>query len=45
MPNKCQKIKNLETMAYNFKSIEKKWQKKWEEEGTFNASDDYTKKK
>ena len=32
-------------MAYNFKSIEKKWQKKWEEEGTFNASDDYTKKK
>lgn len=32
-------------MAYNFKSIEKKWQKKWEEEGTFNASNDYTKKK
>ena len=32
-------------MAYNFKGIEKKWQKKWEEEGTFNASDDYTKKK
>ena len=32
-------------MAYNFKGIEKKWQKKWEEEGTFNASNDYTKKK
>ena len=32
-------------MAYNFKSIEKKWQKKWEEEGTFNASDDYKRKK
>ena len=32
-------------MAYNFKSIEKKWQKKWEEEGTFNAKDDYSKKK
>ncbi|MEE0866121.1 MAG: leucine--tRNA ligase [Clostridia bacterium] len=32
-------------MAYNFKSIEKKWQKKWEEEGTFYTCDDYTKKK
>ena len=32
-------------MAYNFKSIEKKWQDKWEEEGTFNAETDYTKKK
>ena len=32
-------------MAYNFKSIEKKWQKKWEEEGTFNANNDYTKRK
>ena len=32
-------------MAYNFKSVEKKWQNKWEEEGTFNASTDYTKKK
>ena len=32
-------------MAYNFKEIEKKWQNKWEKEGTFNASTDYTKKK
>ena len=32
-------------MAYNFKEIEKKWQNKWEKEGTFNASNDYTKKK
>ena len=32
-------------MSYNFKEIEKKWQKKWEEEGTFNAKDDYTMKK
>lgn len=30
---------------YNFKEIEKKWQKKWEDEGTFNAKQDYTKKK
>ena len=29
-------------MAYNFKEVEKKWQKKWENEGTFNAKDDYT---
>lgn len=27
---------------YNFKEVEQKWQKKWEEEGTFNAKDDYT---
>ena len=32
-------------MAYNFKEIEKKWQKKWDNEGTFNAKDDYTMKK
>lgn len=32
-------------MAYDFKTIEKKWQNKWEGEGTFNASDDFTKKK
>ena len=29
-------------MAYNFKEVEKKWQKKWEAEGTFNAKDNYT---
>ena len=32
-------------MAYNFKEIEKKWQTKWEKEGTFNAKNDYTLKK
>jgi len=32
-------------MAYNFKEIEKKWQDKWEKEGTFNAKNDYTMKK
>ena len=32
-------------MAYNFKEIEKKWQNKWDKEGTFNAKDDYTMKK
>ena len=32
-------------MSYNFKVIEKKWQNKWEREGTFNASNDFTKKK
>lgn len=32
-------------MAYNFKEIEKKWQDKWEKEGTFDAKQDYTKKK
>ena len=32
-------------MAYNFKNIEKKWQDKWEKEGTFNAKNDYTMKK
>ena len=32
-------------MSYNFKEVEKKWQDKWEKEGTFNAKDDYTMKK
>ena len=32
-------------MSYNFKEIEKKWQNKWEKEGTFNATNDYSKKK
>ena len=32
-------------MAYNFKEIEKRWQEKWDNEGTFNAKDDYTMKK
>ena len=32
-------------MAYNFKEIEKKWQAKWDKEGTFNAKNDYTMKK
>lgn len=30
---------------YNFKQIEKKWQDKWYTEGTFNAKEDFTKKK
>ena len=29
-------------MAYNFKAIEQKWQNKWEENGTFNAKENYT---
>ncbi len=32
-------------MSYNFKEVEKKWQNKWENEGTFNAKEDYTLKK
>ena len=32
-------------MSYNFKEIEKKWQDKWYQEGTFNAKDDFTMKK
>lgn len=32
-------------MAYNYKEIERKWQDKWEKEGTFNAKDDYSKEK
>ena len=32
-------------MAYDFKTIENKWQNKWEKEGTFNASEDFSKKK
>ena len=27
---------------YNFKEVEKKWQEKWENEGTFNASNEFT---
>ena len=30
---------------YNFKEIEKKWQNKWYDEGTFNAKNDYKNKK
>ncbi|MDH5662436.1 MAG: class I tRNA ligase family protein, partial [Elusimicrobiota bacterium] len=30
---------------YDFRKIEKKWQKKWEEEGTFKISEDSGKKK
>ena len=32
-------------MDYNFKNIEKKWQKIWDEKETFKTSTDYTKKK
>ncbi len=32
-------------MAYDFKQIEKKWQKSWEENGVFHAKNDYTLKK
>ena len=32
-------------MAYNFKEVEEKWQKKWYKEGTFNAKQDFTNKK
>lgn len=32
-------------MTYNFKEVEKKWQNKWEKEGTFNAKNDYSNKK
>ena len=32
-------------MDYNFKEIEKKWQKIWDENETFKASDDFTKEK
>ena len=32
-------------MGYDFSKVEKKWQKKWYSEGTFNAKNDYTKKK
>ncbi len=28
-------------MAYNFKEVEKKWQDKWEKEGTFQAKQDF----
>ena len=32
-------------MSYNFKEIEKKWQEKWYNEGTFYVKNDYSKKK
>ncbi len=32
-------------MKYQYKKIEKKWQKKWEDAQIFKASDDFTKKK
>ena len=32
-------------MAYNFKEVEKKWQEKWDNEGTFNAKNDFTNSK
>ncbi|MCQ2456367.1 MAG: leucine--tRNA ligase [Clostridia bacterium] len=32
-------------MKYDYRSIEKKWQEKWEDAGIFHASDDTTKKK
>ena len=32
-------------MSYDFKEVEQKWQKKWEDEGTFFAKNDYTNKK
>jgi len=34
--------KEEKNMAYNFKEVEAKWQKKWEKEGTFNAKQDFT---
>ena len=30
---------------YDYKSVEAKWQKYWDEHDTFKASDDYSKKK
>ena len=32
-------------MSYNYKEIEKKWQNKWEKEGTFYAENNSSKKK
>ena len=32
-------------MSYNFKEIEKKWQNKWEQDGTFNAENNSCKEK
>mgnify|MGYP004675604513 CR=1 FL=1 len=32
-------------MAYDHKTIEKKWQDRWEKEGCFHASDDHSKPK
>jgi len=35
----------IEMDRYNYKSVEAKWQKYWDENHTFEASDDYSKKK
>ena len=35
----------IETMAYNFRKIEKKWQEKWYAEGTFNTKANTDQKK
>ncbi|MDE5569933.1 MAG: leucine--tRNA ligase [Ruminococcus sp.] len=35
----------IKMSRYDFKSVESKWQKFWEEHDTFKASDDYSKKK
>lgn len=43
--NFLQKGSALSEMKYDFKNIEAKWQQRWEEEGIFHASDDYSKKK
>ena len=32
-------------MSYNFKEVERKWQEKWYSEGTFNAKQEFDKKK
>ena len=32
-------------MSYNFRKVEEKWQKKWYDEGTFNAKQDFENKK
>ena len=34
-------IRKEERSMYNFKKIEKKWQKYWEEEGIYKAKNDY----
>ena len=42
---KKNKIKGVKTVEYNFKSIEKKWQDRWEAEGAFHAKNDSDKPK
>ena len=39
----CKKHEKRERMqmSYNFSKVEEKWQKKWYEEGTFNAKNDF----